>query len=349
MTRRRLLYLHKEINRHGKTVWYVRKGAGPRIRLRGDYMSEEFMAAYHAAMAQITAIDQQKPPQKADDTLAGLITLYRQSTAWSALSETTRKQRETFFHAIVNSNAGSLSYRDIVPRDIIRARDARKGAGKHFAAANYLKCMRGLFRWACELGLIDTNPALGVKPLLTKTNGFHTWTEAEAARFEAKWPIGSRERLAFAILAYTGMRRGDAYRLGRQHIRDGVIYMPTEKNGVNVSLPVHPDLQAIIDATPSTGLALIAKANGCALDKFTFGNWFRRACNAAGVPGSAHGLRKLCAVRWALTGATEIEMMAWFGWQDRKMAAHYTQEASRVRLAKQMFAKLQNTAIKQVN
>lgn len=42
--------LHREINRHGQTVWYVRKGRGQRTRLRARFGTPEFMAEYSAAM-----------------------------------------------------------------------------------------------------------------------------------------------------------------------------------------------------------------------------------------------------------------------------------------------------------
>jgi hypothetical protein len=43
-----------------------------------------------------------------------------------------------------------------------------------------------------------------VKPFATS----HTWTDAEIAQFERRWPLGTRE-LAFALLLYTGQRGGD--------------------------------------------------------------------------------------------------------------------------------------------
>ena len=50
-------------------------------------------------------------------------------------------------------------------------------------------------------------------------------------------------------LLYTGLRRGDAARLGRQHVRDGVITFRTEKTGQRVVIPILPELAEIIAAT----------------------------------------------------------------------------------------------------
>ena len=74
------------------------------------------------------------------------------------------------------------------------------------------------------------------------------WSEEEIERFEAYWPIGTRERLALAILLYTGLRRGDAVRLGRQHVADGLIKIRTEKCDVQIIIPILPELAEIIAA-----------------------------------------------------------------------------------------------------
>jgi hypothetical protein len=43
--------LHREVTRHGKTVWYVRIDHGPRIRIHAAFGTPEFQAEYQAALA----------------------------------------------------------------------------------------------------------------------------------------------------------------------------------------------------------------------------------------------------------------------------------------------------------
>ena len=69
---------------------------------------------------------------------------------------------------------------------------------------------------------------------------------------------------------------------------------------------------------------------------------FRSACKAAGVPGSAHGVRKIAATRAANSGATVAQLEAIFGWTGGRMASHYTRSADRKRLAKEAMHKLAN-------
>ena len=54
-----------------------------------------------------------------------------------------------------------------------------------------------------------------------------------------------------ALLLYTGHRRSDVVRMGRQHIRDGVLQVRQQKTGVELFIPVHArSLRPIIDVTP---------------------------------------------------------------------------------------------------
>ena len=176
-----------------------------------------------------------------------------------------------------------------------------------------------------RIWLVATDPTRDVKSIKRPAGGFHAWTEAEIDQFEARWPIGTRERLAFTILLYTGLRRGDAAALGRQHVSDGVIVMRAEKTNAQLTIPILPELRRVIDATRTGDLAFVATPSGAPMTEESFGNWFHDACVAAGVPGSAHGLRKAGAARAANNGATVAQLEAIFGWHDGgRMAALYT-------------------------
>ena len=284
----------------------------------------------------------------AQGSLAWLIARYRDSAAWTALSMATRRQRENIFKHVIDS-AGSFAFASIDKSDIAAGRDKR--ATTPAQANNFLKAMRGLFQWACEAQFVKTDPTQGVKGVAFKSDGFHVWTEDEIQRFEARWQIGTRERLALAVLLYTGLRRGDAALMGASMFAlvitddDGqtarfAFLLRTEKTNTLVAIPILPELQAIIDASPTGDLALIARHDGQPMAKEGFGNWFKDACKAAGVPGSAHGLRKAGATRAAENGATEKELNAIFGWTGSKMASHYTQTADRARLARAAMGKM---------
>jgi integrase len=146
------------------------------------------------------------------------------------------------------------------------------------------------------------------------------------------------------VLLYTGLRCGDAVRFGRQHIRDGEIQLVTEKTGTPVPLPILPELAKTLAAGPCGDLHFIVGKNGRPMSAGYFSNEFVRAARAAGVPGSAHGVRKIAATRAANNGATVAELEAMFGWTGGRMASYYTREADRRRLAKGAISKLTNNA-----
>ena len=143
------------------------------------------------------------------------------------------------------------------------------------------------------------------------------------------------QRLAMDLLLYTGLRRGDVVRIGRQHVKDGLITLRTEKDPATArsSFRCSTFSATTIAASPVGDMTFLATARGTAFVKEGFGNWFRDACKMAGVPGSAHGLRKAGATRAANNGATDRQLMALFDWSTGKMAHHYTNAADKQRLA----------------
>lgn len=343
MSRPRPPYLQRERTRHGKIKWFVRRGDGPRTRVLGEYGSPEFMANYQAAVAGHAPPVQLKSGQAG--SLKWLIDRYRDSSAWAALSKATHRQRDNIFSHIVREH-GDVPFAEITRAAIVAGRERRKETPSQ--AKNFLDAMRGVFRWALEAELIENDPTANVKnPPKKKGRGFPVWSEDEVAAYQARWPVGTRQRVWLDVLLYTGLRRGDAVQIGRQHVRDGVISWRTEKSGqsVEVSIPILPELAATLKAGPTGDLAFICGASGKPLTKESFGNFFKVACKQAGIADkSAHGLRKIGATRAANNGATVAELEAIFGWQGGQMAALYTREADRRRLAQAAIGKLSKNA-----
>jgi integrase len=254
----------------------------------------------------------------------------------------TRKYRESVFLQVLKSEADYPAAK-ITQAAIIAGRERRASAAQ---ARKFLDAMRGLFRWAVAAGLVKTDPTLGIENPKRKTgDGFIAWTEERVAAYERRWPLGTRQRVWLDVLLYTGLRRGDAVRLGRQHVRNGIATIKTEKSGfaVEVTLPILPVLESTLKVGPCGDLTFIVGERGRPLTKESFGNLFRDACREAGVPGSAHGVRKIAATRAANAGATVAQLEAIFGWQVGSMASLYTRAADRRRLAIEAMHKLGGT------
>jgi len=282
------------MNRHGTVVWYVRVGKGPRIRIKAAYGTPEFEEAYRAALNG----DSPRAAGKAvKGSLAWLWMLYRQTGAWTELSLATRKQRERIMRQVL-ATGGDQPLSKITPRAIQLGIERRKA----FAARHFVDTMRGMFKWAVAAEHVNSDPTLGKSVTKPKTKGFPEWTEEELDRYAAYWPIGTRERVMWGVFCFTGLRRGDAAKLGKQHIRNGVITIDTEKSQgqMRVTIPVLPELAEILAAGPLGELSIIASKKGQPIRKESLGTMFKEACKAAGIPNkSAHGIRKAAATRAA--------------------------------------------------
>lgn len=339
MPRPRPPNLHRETTRHGKAVWYVRAGKGPRIRIKAEFGSSEFDLEYRAALTGAPLAAKGAPSVK---TLAWLLERYRETAAWGRLSVATRRQRDNIFVHVLET-AGRQDFAKITKATILAGRERRGGTPAQ--ARNFLDAMRGLFRWAESSSHIKNDPTAGVaNPPRKKGDGFVAWTEANVEAYQRRWPLGTRQRVWLDVLLYTGLRRGDAVRFGRQHVRNGIGTIKTEKSGFNMTctLPILPVLTETLEAGPCGDLTFIAGERGQPLTKESFGNLFRAACKAAGVPGSAHGVRKIAATTAANRGASVAQLEAIFGWCGGSMASLYTRSADRQRLAIEAMHKLEN-------
>jgi integrase len=329
-------FVTRERSRHGKLLFYFRKGKGPRVRLP-LLGTPEFDIEYHAALVG------SPPPKKSVagvGSLKWLIARYRDSGAYRGLSDATQKQRDNIFKGVLEK-AGDAPYRAVTRKKIVDGREDR--AKTPAQARNFLDAMRGLFRWALEAELVAIDPTAGVKnPMRPKGGGFAAWSEDDVISYEDRWPAGTKERVWLHVLLYTGLRRGDAVMLGKQHVRNGVATLRTEKTGTEVNIPILPALTDTLAIGPTGDLAFIVGENGRPLTKESFGNMFRVACNAAGVTKSAHGVRKIGATRAAEAGVTMRELEALFGWTGGTMASLYTKTADRKRLAMQASEKIEN-------
>jgi len=330
MPRPRLPYLSHEMSRHGRKQWYFKKN-GKRIRLPDEYGSKEFRAAYNAALAGVEA--PKRPPD--GGSLTWLVDQYKRSRQFAELAPSTRRMRDNILKRITEK-AGHLPYARITRAHIEKGMTDR--AATPHAANNYLKVVNQLFNWAAGPGaLLTSSPGIGVKKARDASDGFHTWTIDEVERYRLHHKLGSRARLAIELLLFLGLRRSDVIHAGRQHVKDGVLSMKTQKTGTWVHIPIFAKLQDAIDAAPTGDLTFLVTEKGTPFTSASsFGNWFAVQCKAAGLPNHcrAHGLRKAGATIAADEGATPHELMAMFGWSRVAMAEVYTREADKKRQAR---------------
>jgi len=216
----------KCIDRHGKPRIRFRK-PGVSIYLTGIPWSEDFMRQYAAALEGVKS---QARNLGSERTLPGsfnaLAVSYYRSADFHDLAPISKRNRrnviERFRAEHGDKPIARLERTNI--QDLISAK-----ANTPEAANVLLKTLRLLLNYAVFIGMIPSNPALGVKGYRSKGDGHHTWTEEEVAQFDRRHPAGSKARLALALLLYTAQRKSDIVRMGWQHIKGDIIAVRQQK------------------------------------------------------------------------------------------------------------------------
>jgi integrase len=331
-------YVHGFIDRHGRPRFYFRRAGFKKIPLPGLPWSPEFMEAYEKAVGGQSASVDVGAKRTKPGSMRALAVSYFQSVAYRSMAaRTQRVYRNMIERFCEQTDKEGNSFGDkraaLIGREHVVRLIATK-AEKPEAANQFRKVLRALMKHAVEVGLRADDPTRDVRAIRVNSEGFHSWTDAEIAQFENRHPVGSRARLAFALLLYTGQRRSDVVRMGYQHVRNGVLTVRQEKTGAKLSIPLHPTLQAILAETTADNMTFLITQFGKPFTSNGFGNWFRDQCNAAGLPQcSAHGLRKAAARRLAEAGCTAHEIASITGHASLKQVAHYTRAVDQGRLA----------------
>jgi integrase len=325
--------------------------------LTGIPWSEDFMRQYAAALegvkAQATNIG---AGRSVAGTVNALVADYLDPRSTSPFktgaAETQRTRRnilENFREAHGNKplfRTGGGGQRTMLLTREHMQRLVNEKASTPFAQRNFLNTLRAMFRWAVKEGRIPDDPTFGVTREKVKTTGYKTWSEDHIARLETKHPIGTKARLAFALVLYTGLRRSDAVKIGEPNIHDGVLTIDQGKTEggeeAHLEIPVHPKLREIIDATPMVGVKTFLVTHfGKPYTAPGFGNWFRELCDEAGCFDiSAHGGRKATARRLAEIGCSVNQIAAITGHASLSEVQRYTKAADRKRMAREAIQKL---------
>ncbi|MFP1630950.1 tyrosine-type recombinase/integrase [Zhengella sp. ZM62] len=349
----RLKYIKSYMDRHGRPRHYFAPGRGAKqVALPGLPNSTEFMNAYSAAFeewrARRDSVETKIGADRLNDgTMEALIHRYYASAEFRQLRPITQRTYRGILERM-RTDYGAFRVAEL-KRKHVESIMAKK-ASKPEAANGLRKMFKILMGLALRLEWIDVDPTNGIKRMKTRSTGFETWEEHHINQFYAAHPADSRARLAFDLLIYTGLRRGDVVTLGRQHIRDGMFVVRQSKTGEMVHIPVHPDLKSILDDLPADQLTFLVTELGKPFTAAGFGNWLRDRVAEAGLRDgleagqrglSAHGLRKAICRRLAEAGCSAHEIIAITGHKHIAEVMRYTQAADRSKLSQSAFAALE--------
>jgi integrase len=351
-------YTQGFVDRHGNARFYFRRNGFKRVALPGLPWSPEFMAKYQEAMSEkppTTQIGEGVVPR----SIRALAVQYYDSAAFKALKPITQGVYRNIIEKLCRETdmdgkpLGDKSSVMLRSSDVEKLMEMR--ADKPDSANGLRRVLREMMKVAKKLEWRNDDPTQGVKKIKPKKKGgFHRWTDAEIGKFEEVHPVRSRARLAMALGLYTGQARQDVILMGEQHISEEIdtegdayevlnwVRKKTEdKTGLELSIPVHPELRAIIDATPSGHLTYLVTEFGKPFSAAGFGNWFRDRCNEAGLKHcSFHGLRKAAATRLIDAGCDVVEAAAITGHASLRELQRYIETRDRKRAARRAMGKL---------
>ena len=368
----KLPYVKTDYSQHGMLRVSVRRH-GKTIRLKSKPMSPEFYVEYGVAVGELSSM----APINVNfrrDTLAWIIDDYMRSGRFMSLAESTRLVRGRVLRQI-SDEFGDMKYVQINRFDVEKIRAQKLSQQKPAAAEHRRKFLSQVFRHAQVSGLIDHDPFVGVEkpsenPALrarthmsrdgTRYSGHWTWTADQVEQFFAYWPAGSAPHICMSLIFHLGVRISDAQKLGpRNEIGDRLVFttekrVGKDRRGVDLNLPISPDLRAAIDAAREADCVslnnYVLNRLGKPFTQKSLSHWFSERCRIAGLPVecTAHGVRKALAKILAEHGATSSELKATFGWTTSKLADLYTDQASKKDLATSGLERLRNVSVSPV-
>jgi integrase len=322
---------HVERNRvKGRNYYSFRVGKGPRIRLPNDPTSQEFREVYATALSG-DPVDRRTSWSKKDaqGSIGALIASYMRSAGFVKLRDTSKKGYLTRLETIrVDHGQRSVSG---LTRERIISGILQPYADRPAAALDTLKKLRILIHHAIDIGWLKSDPSAGIKR--PKTNEIRAWTDAELAAFERRWPLGTKQRTAYALMLNVGAARVDVHLMTWAQIDiDGIEYK-RQKTGVPVDMAIATELRQALVAAPRTHVTILNTEFGKPFTINGFSGFMRDAIRAAGLPMDCrpHGLRKTLGRRLADAGVSAHDIMAALGHTTLAQAENYTREADRKR------------------
>jgi integrase len=284
------------------------------------------MAVYQAFLG-----DKPATTLKISGSLGLLITEFYGSRAFRELKQSSRQTYRAALEPIAKAHGHRTAK--------ITHRQAAKliadiGATKPAMANLTKRVLQAVYKFAVKAGWVEANPIIGIDAF--KGGSHHTWTEGELQTFEKRWPIGTRQRLAYALLLYTTQRVGDVAKMHRSDLVDGELHVIQQKTGAELYLPFVEEIRTALTAYPAKGLTLFGRADGKPMTRAGITSFMRDAIAEAGLPAKcvSHGLRKAGMRRMAEAEKTVHQIAAVSGHKSLREVERYTKAADQRLLAR---------------
>jgi integrase len=348
------------LTRHGKIRWRLRRHGQKDVMLPGEPGDPAFEKTYHAAVMGQPAAVTPLPGAASPKSLKAAYRLLKVTDEWRSLdSKSSTRYQQTIERVLTLSAGGRAVLGDGPVADLKRAHV--KAILSHFRDTPHMErivliCLRKLIMVAIDEEWIEIDPTykLTRNP---RTDGHRAWPLEIMARYEAKWPIGSRQRTAYALALWLGNRVSDITRLRwadmtTKHIPDGDQVLQIEgfefvqfkgrKRGKPIFLPLSKMLERELAPLSRETETVLVTSRGGAYTDGSLSTAMAEWCRDAGIePGyTMHGLRKALGVKLAEADASTRQLMETLGHNNIAFAELYSREASQARLAVQAMEKV---------
>lgn len=321
--------------RDGRAYYRTRKGGVTKLVLLPDLPHDhpDFIAAW--AEAARHGAPAAKP---AAGTLASTWAAMQDSKDFHGWTPVYQAKIARQFAAIMptKGHVRASAIRDAhITRDVIEAP----------SPGDRLRAWRAWGKFCKERGLTPLDPSITVTlPKAAKPKGrigIRRWMPDDIATFRARWAIGTTPRAMMEFLLWTGLRISDAVVAGPQMVdKGGVLVVVQQKTGDKAYIPwtcplpayvAESDRQMMLEAIAHLRghMCFLPSRNGKPRSPKSAVQMMLKACSAAKIDASAHGLRKARAALNVEGGSTSSESAAWTGHQSMKLAAHYQREFDR--------------------
>lgn len=310
-----------KVHAKGRDYWYAWRG-GP--RLRGLPGSPEFIASYNEA------IESRRIPD--GNRFRSLVTLYKRSTAFTSLAETTKRQWGPWLDRIVE-HFGDLRIAQFDRPEKIRPiiRRWRSQWAETPRTADYgMQVLSRVLSYAVDpLGKIAGNPCEGIKQLYSADRSEIIWTDADIAVLTNT--CSPEVAHAVALAAHTGLRLSDLLRLSWAHVADDAITLSTGKSRGRreAIIPLYDELRGVLASIPKRSPTILTNQRRRPWKKNGFGTAFNRAKIKAAMHDRDlhfHDLRGTAATKFYIAGLSIrviAEILVWSEEQVERIIRRY--------------------------
>lgn len=257
-------------------------------------------------------------------TVAALANLYEKSQEFARLAPASRVNYSTYLKA-VRERLGIAPAGEVNAEDVRIIRD--KMAGKPGAANMFVRTLGSLYSWGRKRGHVQISPVRDVE--LLEQGEHEPWPDFLLERALQDPAV----RLPVAMLYYTAQRIGDVCGMRWSDIRAGSIELKQQKTGLTLTVPIHRDLAAMLDALPRTALTILQRPTGAPWTPHTLRRHLQVWAEAQGARIVPHGLRKNAVNALLEAGCSSAETAAISG-QTLQVIEHYAKRRDTTVLGK---------------